>query len=126
MEAFAFLSRGKGANVIASEIPARITIVNVPTLIFPGIGNSDHAHWQTLWESANSAGVRVQQRDYNNPVCHKWVNVLEQAVAEIGESLVLVAHGLGCLCVAHWALNVVTGRKFVRPQGETPAAQDLG
>jgi predicted alpha/beta hydrolase family esterase len=77
--------------------------VNVSTLIIPGIGNSDHAHWQTLWESANPGFVRVQQRDWNRPVCQEWVNALEQAVAEISESPVLVAHSLGCLCVAHWA-----------------------
>jgi hypothetical protein len=93
----------KGAAEFSSEIPKRIALVNIPTLILPGIGNSDHAHWQTLWESANSTFVRVQQRDWNSPVCHEWVNALEHAVAEMGESPVLVAHSLGCLCVAHWA-----------------------
>jgi len=77
--------------------------VNVPTVIIPGIGNSDQDHWQTLWESMNSEFVRVQQRNWNNPVCDEWVNVLEQAVEKIGEHPVLVAHSLGCLCVAHWA-----------------------
>lgn len=77
--------------------------MKVPTLILPGIGNSDHAHWQTLWESMNSAFVRVQQRDWNRPVCDEWVNRLEQAVAETGEGSVLVAHSLVCLCLAHWA-----------------------
>lgn len=74
----------------------RIIIVNVPTLILPGIGNSDHAHWQTFWEAPNPEFVRVQQRDRNRPVCDEWVNMLEQAVAEIGESSVLVAHSLEC------------------------------
>jgi hypothetical protein len=64
--------------------------VNVPTLIIPGIGNSDHVHWQTLWESANPEFVRVQQRDWNTPVCHEWVNVLEQTAAET------VRPGSGC------------------------------
>lgn len=53
----------------------RITIVNVPTLIIPGI-DSDNLHWQT-WESANSEFVRVPQRDWNSPVCDEWVNGLE-------------------------------------------------
>jgi hypothetical protein len=92
--------------------------VKVPTLIIPGIGNSDHAHWQTLWESANPGFVRVRQRDWNNPVCSEWVNVLEQAVAEMGESPVLVAHSLGCLCVAHWAARTtfkIRGAMLVAP-----------
>ncbi|MBA3966272.1 MAG: alpha/beta hydrolase [Nitrospirales bacterium] len=92
--------------------------MNVPTLILPGIGNSDHTHWQTLWESANSLCVRVQQRDWNRPVCDEWVNGLEQAVAKIGESPVLVAHSLGCLCVAHWAARTtlkIKGALLVAP-----------
>ncbi|MDH5562702.1 MAG: alpha/beta hydrolase [Nitrospirota bacterium] len=84
--------------------------MNVPTLIVPGIGNSDHDHWQTLWEFANPEFIRVQQRDWNRPVCDEWVNVLEQTVAETRESPVLVAHSLGCLCVAHWA--ACTSRKI--------------
>lgn len=96
----------------------RIGIVNVATLILPGIGNSDHAHWQTLWESANPKFVRVPQRDWNRPVCHEWVNVLEKAVAKTGESPVLVAHSLGCLCVAHWAARTgfhIKGALLVAP-----------
>jgi hypothetical protein len=92
--------------------------VNVPTLILPGIGNSDHAHWQTLWEAGNSDFVRVQQRDWNHPVCDEWVIVLEKAVAEMGESPVLVAHSLGCLCVAHWAARTslkIKGALLVAP-----------
>jgi uncharacterized protein len=96
----------------------RIAFVNIPTLILPGIGNSDHAHWQTLWESANSSFVRVQQRDWNRPVCDEWVNVLEEAVGEISERPVLVAHSLGCLCVAHWAARTtlkIKGALLVAP-----------
>jgi len=92
--------------------------VNVATLIIPGIGNSDHAHWQTLWEVANRECVRVQQRDWNRPVCDEWVNVLEQAIAELGGSPVLVAHSLGCLCVAHWAARIslkIKGALLVAP-----------
>jgi hypothetical protein len=103
----------------------RISIENVPTLVIPGIGNSDHAHWQTLWESTNSTFVRVQQRDWNNPVCHEWVNVLEEAVAETGESPVLVAHSLGCLCVAHWAAGTtlkIKGALLVAPPNPEEAS----
>jgi predicted alpha/beta hydrolase family esterase len=84
-------------------MPKRIAFVNVPTLIMPGIGNSDHVHWQTLWEFANPEFFRVQQRNWNRPVCDEWVDRLEQTVAETRENPVLVAHSLGCLCVAHWA-----------------------
>jgi uncharacterized protein len=92
--------------------------VNVPTLIIPGIGNSDHAHWQTLWESANPGFVRVQQSDWNRPVCDEWVDTLEQAIAKTDGSPVLVAHSLGCLCVAHWATGTtlkIKGALLVAP-----------
>jgi len=92
--------------------------VNLPTLILPGIRSSDQNHWQTLWESANPEFVRVQQRDWNRPVCHEWVNVLERAVAETSKSPVLVAHSLGCLCVAHWAARTslkIKGALLVAP-----------
>ena len=92
--------------------------MNVPTLIVPGIGNSDHDHWQTLWEFANPEFIRVQQRDWNRPVCDEWVNVLEQTVAETRENPVLVAHSLGCLCVAHWAARTslkIKGALLVAP-----------
>jgi uncharacterized protein len=93
----------RGYPSFASEIQDCIALVNVPTLILPGIGNSDHAHWQTLWEAANPQFVRVQQRDWHKPVCYEWVDVLEHAVAAMGECPILVAHSLGCLCLAHWA-----------------------
>ena len=99
--------------------------MNIPTLIIPGIGNSDHAHWQTLWESANPEVIRVQQRDWNHPVCEEWVNGLEQAVAAIGERPILIAHSLGCLCVAHWAARTsfkIKGALLVAP----PNPDDAG
>lgn len=102
-----------------------MAFVNVPTLILPGIGNSDHAHWQTLWGYANPEFIRVQQKDWHSPVCDEWVNRLEQAVAEIGESPVLIAHSLGCLCVAHWAARTslkIKGALLVAP----PNPDDVG
>mgnify|MGYP003444885809 FL=1 len=72
-------------------------------LILPGLGNSGPDHWQSLWEKANPAFVRVQQRDWEHPVCEEWRQVLERSVARAGADAVLVAHSLACLLVAHWA-----------------------
>ena len=76
-----------------------------PVLILPGIGNSSPQHWQSLWEQANPDFVRVQQRDWDHPVCDEWVAGIEKAVQEAGPGVVLVAHSLGCLAIAHWAAN---------------------
>jgi len=72
-------------------------------LILPGIDNSDSGHWQSIWQSADPDFVRVEQRDWEYPVCAEWVGSLEQALINESESVVLVAHSLGCLLVAHWA-----------------------
>jgi predicted alpha/beta hydrolase family esterase len=72
-------------------------------LIFPGIGNSGPEHWQSLWEQSNPEFVRISQRDWDTPVCEEWVSVLENTVQRLGSAVVVVAHSLACLAVAHWA-----------------------
>jgi len=72
-------------------------------LILPGIGNSGPQHWQSYWEQANPDFERVQQRDWENPICEEWSATLEAAVERAGPDTILVAHSLACLVVAHWA-----------------------
>ncbi|HYE35949.1 alpha/beta hydrolase [Methylocaldum sp.] len=74
-----------------------------PVLILPGVGNSGSEHWQTRWEINHPAFRRVQQREWDKPVCDEWIEQLEIAVSESGPRTILVAHSLGCLLVAHWA-----------------------
>ncbi len=76
------------------------------TLILPGRGSSEPDHWQSLWEAANPAFRRVEQRDWHSPNCNEWCRTLESAVAALGSSRpILVAHSLACVMVAHWALR---------------------
>jgi uncharacterized protein len=77
--------------------------LSATVLILPGIGNSGPLHWQSIWEQSQPGFVRVQQRDWDNPVCEEWVGVIEEAVKRAGANVVLVAHSLACLAVAHWA-----------------------
>lgn len=72
-------------------------------LIIPGIGDSGPAHWQTLWQTGRDNFRRVRQRDWDRPERREWVAALDTAVAAVDGPLVLVAHSLGCLTVAHWA-----------------------
>lgn len=74
-------------------------------LILPGYGNSGPQHWQSRWEATHPHFVRVQQRDWDYPVCAAWVATLDAAVCDAGDGVVLVAHSLGCLTVAHWAAS---------------------
>jgi hypothetical protein len=77
--------------------------VRPPVLIVPGYGDSGPEHWQSLWEDANPDFHRVAQRDWLYPVCAEWVATLESAIRDAGAPVVLVAHSLGCLAIAHCA-----------------------
>lgn len=92
--------------------------MNTRALILPGYNDSDPGHWQSLWQAAQPNFSRVQQRDWDYPVCSEWVANLEQAVANAGENVVLVAHSLGGLLVAHWAAQTqlkIKGALLVAP-----------
>jgi hypothetical protein len=71
-------------------------------LLVPGIGNSGPAHWQSYWESAHDSYARVQQHDWEHPVCADWVSALELAAQRAAPGVLIAAHSLGCLVVAHW------------------------
>jgi predicted alpha/beta hydrolase family esterase len=85
-----------------------------PVLILPGWQNSGPQHWQTLWERAHPEYVRVQQRDWDYPVCSEWVETLERTLAQLSSPPVLVAHSLGCITLAHWAVSS-RAQRFRRP-----------
>ena len=75
----------------------------VSVLIVPGIGNSGPGHWQTLWEREHPDWRRVQQRDWDHPICPEWVQRLDDAISRLSAPPLLIAHSIGCLVVARWA-----------------------
>lgn len=74
-------------------------------LVLPGYMNSGPGHWQTRWEAAHTGFTRVAMPDWMQPDCSGWCAALERALeAEEGAGgVLLAAHSLGCLTVAHWA-----------------------
>ncbi|AWJ92400.1 alpha/beta hydrolase (plasmid) [Azospirillum baldaniorum] len=74
-------------------------------LIVPGLGNSGPDHWQSWLQQRHPSFTRVEQADWDAPASEDWVRSLEQAVAAAAAPVVLVAHSLGCMTVAHWALR---------------------
>lgn len=72
-------------------------------ITLPGIGGSNEAHWQTIWEKTDPSMVRFQPTDWDRPELNDWLAALDRAVAAAAEPPILVAHSLGCLMVAHWA-----------------------
>jgi uncharacterized protein len=101
-------------------------------LLVPGIGNSGPEHWQSRWEQQHGSYLRVQQRDWDNPVCADWMEMLEAAVQRTGPDVLIAAHSLGCLLVAHWLARTgctVRGAFLVAvpdPNGRNFPAQAMG
>lgn len=74
-------------------------------LIVPGLGNSGPEHWQSWLQQRHPSFQRVEQADWDAPVLADWVRSLENAVAAAPAPVLLVAHSLGCITVAHWAVR---------------------
>jgi uncharacterized protein len=71
-------------------------------LVLPGFGDSGPRHWQSLWEHRDPRFKRVKQRDWDHPDRSEWVGALGRAIADHPGDMILVAHSLACLVVAHW------------------------
>src|SRR5580765_7501371 len=72
-------------------------------VIVPGLGDSGPQHWQTLWQAAYPRHVRVVQRDWDRPRLDDWLAALDDAVRAAAAPVVIAAHSLACVLVAHWA-----------------------
>ncbi|HEX2660556.1 MAG TPA: alpha/beta hydrolase [Polyangia bacterium] len=70
-------------------------------LILPGINDSGPEHWQTRWERMLPVARRVKQAEWDRPACADWVATLGRTVTDTAGDVVLIAHSLGCLLVAH-------------------------
>ncbi|MFP2905384.1 RBBP9/YdeN family alpha/beta hydrolase [Pyxidicoccus sp. 3LFB2] len=71
--------------------------------ILPGLYSSGPEHWQTHWERERTDCRRVEQAEWNTPRREDWVATLERALTDSPRPVVLVAHSLACILVAHWA-----------------------
>lgn len=72
-------------------------------LILPGWQGSPAEHWQSHWQSNLPDASRAEQRDWQTPQRADWVATLERHIAAAPGRLILVAHSLGCVTLAHWA-----------------------
>ncbi|EKT4467182.1 alpha/beta hydrolase [Pseudomonas putida] len=91
-------------------------------LIVPGWQGSPDNHWQSHWQRSLPNSARVEQHVWLTPQRHDWVHALEQAIAAERSPVILIAHSLGCITVAHWAaqaspalLRQVHGALLVAP-----------
>lgn len=72
-------------------------------LILPGWQGSPAEHWQSHWQRTLPDASRVEQDDWQWPRREDWVASLDRHVAAAPGPLILIAHSLGCITLAHWA-----------------------
>lgn len=91
-------------------------------LIVPGWQGSPDNHWQSHWQRTLPNSARVEQHDWLTPRREDWVQALDQAIDADHSPVILIAHSLGCITVAHWAeqadpalLRRVRGALLVAP-----------
>ena len=78
--------------------------ISTPVFILPGWQNSGPEHWQSRWECTHGY-TRVEQHDWMRPLRGDWIARLEDVLLDCAQPAVLVAHSLGCIQVAAWALH---------------------
>ena len=93
-------------------------VTSTPIIIVPGWRDSGPGHWQTLWADRLPQASRVVQDDWITPTRAAWVAQLEKTVLAQEQSVVIVAHSLGCIATTHMgpeAAAHVRGALLVAP-----------
>lgn len=99
-------------------------------LILPGLGGSGEQHWQSIWERQHPEFVRVEQVNWETPVCVDWINQVDRAVMESNPAdVILVGHSLACITIAYWAQTyqrAIKGALLVAPSDTEAASYPPG
>ncbi len=87
--------------------------------IVPGLGNSGPEHWQTFFENSADNFKRIQQQEWDAPVCSDWIAAIDKAIEGYDPAtIILIGHSLGCVTIAHWASKykkIIKGALLVAP-----------
>ena len=90
----------------------------VDIIIVPGLAGGTDDHWYSRWESKLPTARRVVQANWDEPRLEAWTERLVAAIGAAERPVVLVAHSLGVITVAHTASLVaerVAGAFLVAP-----------
>ena len=79
-------------------------------LILPGLGDSSPGHWQNNWLDHFPNSKKVIQKNWNQPEVEDWIINLNMAIEPIKGPIILIAHSLSVVVVAHWSLQHYTSQ----------------
>jgi predicted alpha/beta hydrolase family esterase len=79
-------------------------------LIMAGLGDSSEGHWQNNWLKQFPNAQKVIQNNWNQPELEDWISNLNKAIEKIEGPIVLVAHSLAVVLVAHWSKKYDTSK----------------
>ncbi|ACK50066.1 protein of unknown function DUF1234 [Methylocella silvestris BL2] len=95
-------------------------------LLVPGLGGSGPDHWQSRWDAKLPTSRIVQQDDFDRPQLEAWRARLIEEIQRAERPVILVAHSLGALAVAHSAEQLrglpVKGAFLVAPPSSESVA----
>ncbi|KXS53836.1 MAG: Uncharacterized protein AWU57_1788, partial [Marinobacter sp. T13-3] len=73
-------------------------------LIIPGWNGSGTNHWQSHWQLLLPNSKRIHVASWSQPDPEDWIEAIDRDVRNAPtDKVVLVAHSLGCVAVAHWS-----------------------
>lgn len=78
-------------------------VVTPTILIVPGLRDHVPEHWQTLLEQKLPKAKSVPRMERDKLSCAAWVAKLDESLAAIDGSVILVAHSAGVMIAVHWA-----------------------
>jgi predicted alpha/beta hydrolase family esterase len=76
-------------------------------VIVPGWRDSGPGHWQSLWAEGLADAARVVQDDWVSPRRESWIRAIGDLILAQDAPVVVAAHSLGCIAVAHLPAEVV-------------------
>ncbi|WP_353826876.1 RBBP9/YdeN family alpha/beta hydrolase [Agromyces sp. SYSU T0242] len=82
-----------------------------PLVLVPGVFGSGATHWQSAWERTLPEARRIAPASWDRPDLDDWIRAVDAAVAAASRPPIVVAHSLGCLAVAHWAMRAPAVRR---------------
>lgn len=64
------------------------------TVIVPGVGGSEHQHWQSWLQRQLVSSSRVEQKNWDRPVLSEWIEQFVNTVQAVQTPVQIVAHSL--------------------------------